>query len=267
VSGRSDIIESYLDDLLAGLGGEAGAARRMLAETEAHLYADFDEAVAHGVEREDAARAAIARFGQAERVAQVWSAGAPPKPIPPLSTMLRRATTQLAPLLGIGLVAIGISGLVARAMTSLWGLRFMFADPPGTTYPASSCRYWMSLHPRAATCTSAYLSESLTDGLNARYAAGLLGLVVLAVIAVRRRLRRAPLISLPMPSTALIAVAVFCAAAVALAALAADAIRVSHGNGAGQWLSAAVVAVLVAVSYGLAYLRSIRGRTAAGHAA
>jgi hypothetical protein len=259
---RSDIIESYLDDLLAGLGGEAGAARRMLAETEAHLYADFDEAVARGVERDDAARAAIARFGPVARVAQVWSAGAPPKPIPPLSTMLRRATTQLAPLLGVGLVAIGISGLVARAMTSLWGLRFMFADPPGTIYPASSCRYWMSLHPRAATCTSAYLAESLADGLNARYAAGVLGLLVLAVIAVRRWRRRMPLVSRPLPSTALIAIVVFCAATIALAALAADAITVSHGNGAGKWLSAAVVALLVAVGYGFAYLRSIRGRTA-----
>jgi hypothetical protein len=147
-------------------------------------------------------------------------------------------------------------------MTSLCGLRFMFADPPGTTYPASSCRYWMSLHPRAATCTSAYLAESLADGLNARYAAGVLGLVVLAAIAVRRQLRRAPLISPPTPSTALIAVAIFGAAAVAFAALAADAIRVSHGNGAGKWLSAAFVALLVCVGYGLAYLRSIHRRTA-----
>lgn len=76
-----------------------------------------------------------------------------------------------------------------------------------------------------------------------------------------------PLVSRPLPSTALIAVGVFCAATIALAALAADAIRVSHGNGAGQWLSAAVVALLVAGSYGFTYLRSIRGRTATAHAA
>jgi hypothetical protein len=260
MSERSDVIEGYLDDLLAGLVGEAGAVRRMLTETEAHLYADLERGVARGVESDDAARAAIARFGPAERVAQVWTASAPPKPMPPLSTMLRRGAPQLAPLLGVGLVAIGISGLLARAMTSLWGLRFMFADPPGTTYPASACRYWMSLHPRAATCTSAYLAESLADGLDARYAAGLLGLLVFAVIAVRRRRRQVPLISPLSPSTALVAVAVSCAATVALAALATDAIRVAHGNGAGQWLSAAIVALLVAFSYGLAYLRSTRRR-------
>jgi hypothetical protein len=170
--------------------------------------------------------------------------------------------THLAPLLGVGLLAIGISGLVARAMTSLWGLRFMFANPPGTTYPASACRYWMSLHPSAASCTSAYLAESFADGLQARYAAGLLGLVVLGVLAARRRLRRAPLISPPSPNASLIAVAVFCAAAIALAALGADAIRVSHGNGAGQWLSAAFVALLVSVSYGLAYLQSVHRQPA-----
>src|SRR5665213_1721292 len=81
-----------------------------------------------------AARAAVARFGSAERVAQMWTASAPPKPMPPVKVMLRRAATQLALLAGVGLVAIGVSGLIARAMTSLWGLRFMFADPPGTTY-------------------------------------------------------------------------------------------------------------------------------------
>jgi len=257
---RSDIIETYLDDLLAGLVGEAGAVRRMLTETETHLYSGVEQAVARGVERDDAARAAVARFGPAERVAKLWTASAPPKPMPPLTVMLRRAATQLAPLAGVGLVAIGISGLIARAMTSLWGLRFMFADPPGTTYPASSCSYWMSLHPHAATCANAYLAESLADGLNARYAAGFLGVVVLAVIALRRRLRHTPLISPPMPSTALSAVALFGAATIALAALAADAIRVSHGNGAGKWLSAAVVALIVCVSYGFAYLRSTRRR-------
>ena len=257
---RSDIIETYLDDLLAGLAGEAGAVRRMLAETEAHLYSDVEQAVAAGLERDDAARAAVARFGSAERVAQMWTASAPPKPMPPVKVMLRRAATQLAPLAGVGLVAIGVSGLIARAMTSLWGLRFMFADPPGTTYPASSCSYWMSLHPHAPTCTSAFLAESLADGLNARYAAGVLGLVVLAVIAARRRLRHAPVISQPTPSTALIAVAIFGAATVALASLAADAMRVSHGNGAGKWLSAAVVALIVSASYALAYLRSTRQR-------
>jgi hypothetical protein len=260
MSERSEIIESYLDDLLADLVGEAGAVRRLLAESEAHLYADLDHGVARGLGRDDAARAAILQFGSAGHVAHVWSASAPPKPMPPLSTMLRRGATQLAPLLGVGLVAIGVSGLLARAMTSLWGLRFMFADPPGTIYPASSCSYWMSLHPHAATCTSAYLAESFTDGLNARYTAGLLGLAVLAVIAVRRRRRQMPLISLPSPVIAIVAVGVFCAATVALAALAADAIRVAHGNGAGQWLSAAIVALFVAVSYALAYLRSIHRR-------
>jgi hypothetical protein len=232
----------------------------MLTETEAHLYADLDRGVARGLARDDAARAAVVQFGPAADVARVWSASAPPKPMPPLSAMLRHGATQLAPLVGVGLIAIGISGLLARVMTSLWGLRFMFADPPGTTYPASSCSYWMSLHPRAATCTSAYLAESLADGLNARYAAGVLGLVVLAVLVVRRRRRQLPLISLPSPATALIAGGVFCAATVALAAVAADAIRVAHGNGAGQWLSAAIVALLVAVSYGFAYLHSLHRR-------
>jgi len=262
MSGHSDIIENYLDDLLANLVGEAGAVRRMLTETEAHLYADLDRGVGRGLAPDDAARAAIAHFGPAERIAHEWSASAPPKPLPPLPKMLRNGATQVAPLLGVGLVSIGISGLVARAMTALWGLRFMFADPPGTTYSASSCSRWMSLHPHAPTCTSAYLAESLSDGLDARYAAGLLGLAILGALAVRRSRRHLPLITLPSPVTALVAGGVFCAATLALLALATDAIRVAHGNGAGQWLSAAIVALLVAVSYSFAYLRSIHQRPA-----
>jgi hypothetical protein len=257
---RSDIIESYLDDLLSDLVGEAGAVRRMLSETEAHLYADLDRGLARGLGGDDAARAAILHFGSAERVGHEWSASAPPKPLPPLSTMLRRGTTQLAPLMGVGLVVIGISGLLARVMTSLWGLRFMFADPPGATYPASSCSHWMSLHPHAATCTSAYLAESFSDGLGARYAAGLLGVAVLAVLAVHRWRRQMSLVGMPSPVAALVAGGVFCTAAVALTALTADAIRVAHGNGAGQWLSAAIVALLAALTYGFAYLRSARRR-------
>ncbi len=257
---RSDIIENYLDELLAGLVGDAGAVRRMLTETETHLYSDVDQAVARGMNHDEAARAAVAQFGPADRVTAMWNASAPPKALPPVRVMARRAASQLAPLGGVGLVAIGISGLVARAMTALWGLRFMFADPPGTTYSASSCHYWMSIHPRAATCTSAYLAESMADGLQARYAAGLLGLLVLGAIVVRRRLRQAPLVNVPAPSTALTAVAIFFAAAVALAALATDAARVSHGNGAGQWLSAAVVALVAALSYAFIYLRTTHRR-------
>jgi len=136
----------------------------------------------------------------------------------------------------------------------------MFADPPGTTYPASSCSHWMALHPHAATCTSAYLAESLADGLDARYAAGVLGVVVLAAIVIFRRRRQLTVIVLPSPVAALITGGVFCAATIALAALATDAIRVAHGNGAGQWLSAAIVAFLVAGGYGLAYLRSTHQR-------
>ena len=80
---RSDIIENYLDELLAGLVGDAGAVRRMLTETETHLYSDVDQAVARGVEHDEAARAAVAQFGPADRVTAMWNATAPPKPLPP----------------------------------------------------------------------------------------------------------------------------------------------------------------------------------------
>lgn len=255
MSERCDVIEHYLDELLAGLRGDAAAVRRMLTETEEHLYADVEDGLERGMGRDDAARAAVTRFGAAAHVAQTWTASAPPVPV---VALLRRLTTQLAPLFGVGLVAIGISGLLARVMTSVWGLTFMFAGPPGATYSAADCRYWLSIHPRAGSCTNAYLAESLADGLQARYAAGLCGLIVLGVLAVRRHRHRMPLISAPPPMTSLTGATLFLAAAVALTALATDAIRVSDGNGAGRWVSGAIIAFPVAVGYSLALIRSSR---------
>jgi hypothetical protein len=253
---HSDLIERYLDELLAGLRGDAASVRRMLTEAEEHLYADRQAGIARGLSERDASQAAVDHFGSPVQVARAWSLEAcPPRPV------WRSLPAQFAPLAGVGLVAIGLSGLLARVMTSLWGTTFMFADPPGTTYSNADCRYWESIHPHANSCTNAYLAESLSDGLHARYAAGLLGLVLLGVIAVRQHHRRGPMIATTPATVSLTGAIVFLCAAVALAALAADAFRVADDHGAGQWLSGAIVALPVATAYSFAFLRSNR-RTA-----
>jgi hypothetical protein len=179
MSPRSDVVEHYLDELLAGLRGNAAAVRRMLTQTEEHLCAAIEADVARGVDPEDAAQQAVARFGTPDRVAQAWTASAPPEP---LAAFLRRVLGQPIPLGGVGLVAIGASGVVARVMTALWGRSFVFADPPGARYSASDCQYWLSLRPNSGSCTNAYLADAVADGLQARYVAGILGLITLGVV-------------------------------------------------------------------------------------
>lgn len=255
MSPRSDVVENYLDELLAGLRGNAAAVRRMLTETEEHLYAAIEADVACGMDPEDAAQQAIARFGAPDRVGRAWSASAPPEP---LAAFARRVVGQLIPLGGVGLVAIGISGVLARLMTALWGRSFVFADPPGARYSASDCQYWLSLRPNSGSCANAYLAEAVADGLQARYVAGILGLITLAIVAIRRRRRGLPVLMAPPVLTSFTGAALFLAATAALIGLGTDAMRISGGNGAGQWLSGAVIAFPVAIAYGVAFLRSGR---------
>lgn len=248
---RSEPVEAYLDELLGRLHGAPVAVRRMLTETELHLYTAVDDGLSEGLDEPAAGQRAVARFGSVERVAREWNAHAPAES---LVVFGRRLVGDLAPLAGVGLVAIGLSGLVARLMTGLWGLRFMFADPPGTRYSAGECRYWLFLHPHAGSCTSAYLAESLADGVHTRYAAGLIGLALLSIVAITRRRRGIRSFGRPTALTAFTAASLFAAAAIALIGLGADDLRVSGGNGAGQWLSGAVVAIPLAVLYGWQFL-------------
>jgi hypothetical protein len=127
VNTEDDIVEEYLDELFVALRGQPRQVRRMLAETEEHLRLTIIDDLARGTPAEDATVAAVARFGGAAEVARAWNASTPAEPMP---TFLRRLAAQLVPLAGTGLIAIGLSGVIARIMTALWGRTFMFADHP-----------------------------------------------------------------------------------------------------------------------------------------
>ena len=252
---HDDVVEEYLDRLFVALHGQPREVRRMLAETEEHLHSAIVDDIARGTPAADAAAAAVTRFGDPTQIAEAWNASTSPEP---LRSFLRRVAGQLVPLAGIGLIAIGLSGLVARAMTGVWGRTFMFADPAGTTYPAAACRYWLSIHPSAGSCTNAYLAESQADGLLARYAAGVFGLVLLGVVVVSRRRRSLPIFGRPPLLSSFTGAIVFLAAALGLLGLGVDAIRTSDSHGAGQWLSGAIIAMPLALAYGCTFLRTAR---------
>ena len=63
-------IERYLDELAERLAGTGAPGMRVLIETEAHLYAADDDAMARGLPEDQAGHEAVSRFGAPALVAR-----------------------------------------------------------------------------------------------------------------------------------------------------------------------------------------------------
>jgi hypothetical protein len=240
----SEPIEAYLDALQQRLAGSPREVRRMVAEAESHLYDALDAGLARGLSQSDAERAALEQFGTPGEVGAAHAAQRRTS----WRDLSVRAVRQFAPLVAVGLLAIGASGLVARLMVAVWSPTTVFADASGTRYGAGECHNWLSIHPHAPTCTAAYIAESMADGLQLRYAAGVLGLALALALLLWRRWRPVrPVMPAVVPAFA--ALVAFGLVGIGLLALGLDQVRIADGHGSGQWLSAAVVALPIAGYY------------------
>lgn len=249
-------IEAYLDRLLLELRSHPPRpVRQLLAETEAHLRAAAAEAVAGGMSHADAEADAVARFGPAPVIAQAERERART----PLATIARQCVASCWLLGAVGAVAVGLSGLVAAVLGAIGGSRFL-ADHPGRLLTASDCARWLAADPRALSCHQAAVADWAAETVYYRLAAGLLGAVALALFVVaRRRLGRlGHWTVLPAAVVDTIAVTLFGAAGAYALAMGVDAVVVSSGHGAGQWLSAAPVALAAAAFFGARLLRDLR---------
>ena len=114
--------------------------------------------------------------------------------------------------------------------------------------------HWMSQHPSAGA-----LAATVSDGLLQRFTAGIHGLIVLATTAYLARRRGTSLWTLATrPITAVVGGAAFGVAALILLALGGNSIQLKGGLGAGQWLSAGLVAALVAAAFAVVAVRRLR---------
>jgi len=237
----SEPIEDYLDGLYAQLRTDPRSARRLLDEAADHLHgaaADFEE---QGMSRLEAEREAVLRFGASEPIARA-DAG------PTFAALLFDTGKAVTLLGGIGLVAVGLSGVVAGAMTALFGRQFVggglarsvFGGPPAS------------------------VAEDAGDAVALRVLAGVVGIVVLAVLWTARRARpdSMRLRVLPAAYVDLVALVAFASATLLLAAASIDQVVQHAGHGTGFFLSGAVVALAGAVVYGLRAVRSVLHRTA-----
>jgi len=269
-----DLIDRYLDQLLACLRGPARDVRRILAEAEEHLRDAAAEAQAAGASEEEAQRQAIARFGDARTVARRFSPRLGPVPFRAVVTELLRAATVLG---AVAMVAVGVSGALAELFGRVWGAAFVAGDLPDVTYTPARCRDFFEYFPHAGSCEAAASLHHWGEVVTYRAAMGVLGLLVLGGYALLRRRARHQqrergsatgyLGVLPDGFSATVATSLYSVAAAGMLLLSLNSFALGGASGGGgQWLSGAVVALVMAAVYGISWLRTVTGHSAAAAA-
>jgi hypothetical protein len=259
-AGREPIAE-YLDQLRVGLRVARGEADLIVAEAEDHLREMTASGMAIGMTELEAQQAAISAFGSVRAVVRAHAEE------PGHLVKGRSAADVIVDLClaawklgGIGLTAVGASGLVVLVMNLTVGRAFTGRPPAGVTFPRDACAYWLAGWPGAHTCAQAAMLEASSDAVTLRIGAGIMGVALLEAYAIVRYLMRrhgrgsAVLRAGYFPA---LAASVFGGGALALALAQLTGFTVTAGP--GHYLSGAIVAAVVAVAYAL------RARPVFGH--
>jgi uncharacterized membrane protein len=246
-------IEDYLDELLSRLQVPPRQTRRLLAETEDHLRETAERLEQQGYNMVAAESEAVRQFGSPDEVAAAERRVARPSTRQTV-TAIGQGLVLLA---GLGLTAIGASGVLAWAINMFAGPRFVGAVPQ--TYSAALCRYYLFVHPAAITCPQAAAWENSQDAASLRLLAGMVGLLLLGARWLWRRTDRpaGALVAVSGLATGLAALA-FAGAAAFLGGQAID-LAVQHGSGGVGWyLTGAIVAAIAIIPCVISTRRSIK---------
>jgi hypothetical protein len=260
VPAASEPVEAYLDQLLLVLAGPPRQVRHTLAEIEAHLYDAVAEELAGGRIQAEAETAALARFGPVQAVT-----GRAVRFGRPGAALARRVALAAALIGGVALIAVGVSGVIARLLAALGGGRFVSAPFPPGSYTRADCARWLAGDPGTRNCVTAMVADHVNDILLQSLAGGLAGLLLLAAYWwMRRRWQdRSTLTSLPAGSAE--TAGAILAGLVTIGTLAAgvDAEMVQAGQGAGHSFSLAAAALGAAAFFSARLCREVRPRPAA----
>lgn len=250
-------IDRYLDRLLLELRGSARDVRRILAETEEHLRDATQEGVDAGLPEEEAQRRAVERFGAPRTVARRFG-----RVVPPPRDVVRGVVRAVVPFTAIGLIAVGVSGVICEILGRAFGAAFVAGDLPWVRYTPARCADFREYFP-GRDCLDAAALHHWGEVVDYRVAAGVLGLLVLAVHSLITRRRAEPAeVVLPAGLPATIGLTLYGAAAVLLLGEGANATLAGGASGgAGQWMSAGAVALAVALAYGRSACRALLAAT------
>jgi hypothetical protein len=244
MNGDESPVEDYLDELLRALRGDPRQVRHQLAEAEAHLWDATDEGIASGLDRASAERQAVERFGSAAALADDEAR----RQSVSWSVLTRQGVMSVLLLGSIGAIAVGVSGIIAAFIGGVWGSRVLVTTPTNADMTASACTRW--LHgSHTLSCAQAAMADWSFEVVGYRIAAGVVGLLGLGLwYGLRRRTHRTGS-SLPSVVVDAVALTAFGAAGLWLAGQGIDTVVVASGHGAGQWLSAAPVALVAAAAF------------------
>lgn len=249
-------VEAYLDRLFDLLSGSGSAGRRFLAEVEEHLRESVESGLARGLTRERAEDDAVARFGPVEQVAAGFAAVS-------RRWSLRQLFGAGAVVGAVGMLALGLSGLISELVGDFLSRAFVAGDPPGITYTAARCADYLRLSPGSGSCSAAALEDHFGEVVMPRIAAGVLGLIVLAVLAY---LRGRPDAHTWLPSRRLVGLVGGVAAGLCAAVFLLDGglllVHTGTDHGAGAALADGAMAGLAALGFAVVLVRDqlSRGR-------
>jgi hypothetical protein len=242
----------YLDDLFeAARTLPPRDARYLLAEAEAHLRDAADAAAAKGLPGYEAELAALAAFGTVGDLV--------PRESRRVRMPLRKLAGQVlrsAMLLGaVGALAVGASGVIAGFIYLAGGAKAVVTVPVAVLTP-QNCARWLSQQ-AAASCHQAAASDWAFETVYGRLAVGLAGVLLLIAYRCAKRRWTGAAGLMPMVTDTVAALA-FAVAGLWTAGQGVDAVIVSGGDGAGQWLSAAPIALAAAAVYCTRLAKRIR---------
>lgn len=253
-------VDQCLDDLFDRLAGTGAAGRRALAEAEDHLRSAVAEGVARGLSQDEAEREAVARFGSTARVAgelRIAHRG--------IAGWLRPAFVGCWIAGSTGLIAVGVSGLVAEVFGRVYGAAFVAGDAPGVTYTADRCADYFEYFPHARDCADAAALHHWGEIVESRVAVGVLGLLALLLLWLVRRgtALGTPDWTPPRGSVAVPMTALYALVGLGLSGLSLMQLAFHDTQGVGANLSAGVVSVAAALGVVVWFLRRGRHRAAA----
>jgi hypothetical protein len=175
-------------------------------------------------------------------------------------TLLRELAIAMTWLAAVGLIAIGVSGVLAAVFGATLGQDFVAGDRPGVTYTAARCVDLREYAPSANTCREAATAHHYGEIVDYRIAAGLLGIGLLGAFLFARRSHLTETPHLPAAFTSTVGVSVFGLAGAGLLAFSANLAVLGDASSVGQYLSGGIVSALVAAAFAWSLLSALLGR-------